>query len=42
MDNPHIFVHRSVKMRMEAKGLKGGLYKPRLTNWDDRKPIFVD
>ena len=41
-DGPHILVHRSVKFRMENKHLEGGPYKPRLTNWDEMDPVFVD
>ena len=41
-DEPHILVHRSVKFRMENKHLEGGPYKPRLTNWDEMVPVFVD
>ena len=41
-DKPHILVHRSVKFRMENKHLEGGPYKPRLTNWDEMVPVFVD
>ena len=42
MDRPHIYVHRSVKLRMEAKKLRGGPYLPKLTNWAKLKPIYVD
>ena len=41
-DEPNILVHRSVKLRMENKHLKGGPYKPRLTNWDKVNLVFVD
>ena len=42
MDNPHILVHRSVKMRMEAKDLPGGPYKPRAIWGHPMQPIYVD
>ena len=41
-DKPHILVHRSVKLRMENKHLEGGPYMPRLTNWDEMDPVFID
>ncbi|KAI0756454.1 hypothetical protein C8Q80DRAFT_1128679 [Daedaleopsis nitida] len=39
---PHFFVHRSVKMRMEAKNLPGGPYKPRAIWGQSMQPIYVD
>lgn len=35
------FVHRSVRTRMEAKGLKGGAYHPKAT-FSELEPIWVD
>jgi hypothetical protein len=36
-----IYVHRSVKIRMEAKGLKGGEYVPRV-KFDPADREWVD
>ena len=41
-DKPDILVHRSVRDRMENKHLEGGPYMPRLTNWDEMDPVFID
>ena len=35
------FVHRSVQTRMNAKGLQGGLYRPKAT-YNLLEPIWVD
>ena len=41
-DKPHIMVHRSVKLRMQIQGVQGSPYRPRLADWDELEPIFVD
>ncbi len=41
---PHtepLYVHRSVKLREEAKDLPGGPYKPK-ANYGGLQPIYVD